>query len=47
MVGVFRLLYPEGNYPVGDVRDTDLVKRADRNGVCDNHKVIRDRVHDL
>lgn len=47
IVGELRLLDIEGNDPAGDVRYTDLVKGADRNGVCHNHKAICDRVNSL
>jgi len=47
IVGVLRLLDIEGNDPACDVRHTDLVKRADRNGVRHNHKAICHRVNGL
>ena len=47
IVGELRLLDREGNDHVCDVRHTDPVKRTDRNGIYHNHKVIRDRIHDL
>src|SRR5438876_7729803 len=47
IVGVPRLLDIEGNDPACDIRHTDLVKRADRNGVRYNHKAIGHRVNSL
>ena len=47
MVGVLRLLDIEGNDPACDVRHTDLVIGAARNGVCHNHKAICHRVNGL